>query len=412
MPSRRALLAGAAGLIAAGGLAETIHLGPITAPEPAPDTWPQVRYGPANTAGNPDAVIPEEPTIDWQAVALPSSNDTCVVVGPDTVYLGGAGVAAFQRADGSKRWRAEAPGHFLSLVGGTLFGASRSTPPGVDAGTIGPVAIEVADGSLRWQADEQRRIYHLLASDGAVYVGDHGRLLAFDSKTGRRRWSIARGYDAETFPMVHRGTLYGGLERLVRFEPRSLLDLTTLSGPAMRWETDYFDEMGPPTAVTDRIVFGSYQTHPTRRDPALVAFDTETGEQRWGVFEQKPEDEFFQVSTPAVVGIDGFVGLRGSGDDHRRYAIAKVTLTDGVVRWERALDQRVWQVAAGKERVVIGTAVPQDHPEAPKGSVRAYDRGNGREQWRIPTESPVGSLALADGTVFASTVRGGLLALR
>ena len=412
MPSRRALLAGAAGLIAAGGLAETVHLGPVTAPEPAPDTWPQVRYGPANTAGNPGAVVPEEPSIDWQTVALPLSHDTSVVVGPDTVYLGGAGVAAFQRPDGSRRWRAEAPGHFLSLVGGTLFGASRSTPPGFEPGTIGPVAIEVADGSFHWQADGQTMIYHILAGDDAIYVGDHGRLLAFDRQTGRQRWAVTRGYDAETFPMLHRGTLYGGLERLVRLESRSLLDLTTLSGPSMRWETDYFDEMGPPTAVADRIVFGSYQSHPTRRDPALVAFDIETGEQRWGVFDPEPEDEFFQVSTPAVVGIDGFVGIRGEGDDHRRYGLARVALTDGSVRWERALDQRVWQVAVGKERVVIGTAVPRDHPEAPKGSVRAYDRAKGRERWRVPTESPVGSLALVDGTVFASTVRGGLLALR
>lgn len=413
MPSRRALLAGAAGLTAAGGLAETVHLGAVTAPEPPPDTWPQARYGPANTAGNPDVVVPDDPSIDWQTVELPQSYDTTVVVGPETVYLGGAGIAAFDRGSGTRQWQEAAPGHFLSLANGVLFGASRSTPPGFEPGTIGPVAIDVETGSLRWQADGQTRIYHLIAGRDALYVGDHGRFLAFDRQTGRQRWAVTRGYDAETYPMIHGGSLYGGLERLVRFESRSLLDLATVSGPSMRWETDYFDEMDPPAATDDIVVFGQYHhTIAAESRPGLIAFDAHSGERLWDAVTPRPDDDRLEVGSPAIAESEGFVGIRNGSDETQQYAVAGLDLRTGEVRWRTAVDQRVWHLAVGRDVVIVGTAAPRDSAREQKGSIRALDRSDGRERWHIPTESPVSSLALVDGTIFTSTVRGGLLALR
>ncbi len=413
MPSRRALLVGAVGFTAAAGLADAVDIGPVTAPEPAPDTWPQDLYGPANTAGNPSVEVPAGASIDWRTAELPPSYATTVVVGPERIYLGGSGIVAFDRTDGTRQWRVEAPGHFLSFVDETLFGASPSVANGFDADTVGPVAIDVERGSPKWQADGLTRIYHIVASENALFVGDHGRLLAFDRQTGRRRWAVKHGYDAETYPMISDGTLFGGLERLVRFESRSLLDLVTFSGPSIRWETDYYDEMNPPTGINDRIVFGrNRHTVGDEHRPGLVAFDTTSGKQVWGTIEPRPEDDRLTVSSPAVVESDGFVGIRSGNDDDRRYAVASVDLGEGKVNWRRDVDQRVWTLAVGTETVVVGTAAPSESTASQKGAIQAFDRSEGSKRWRIPTESPIASVALVDGTVYASTVHGGILALR
>jgi hypothetical protein len=90
MPSRRALLAGTAGLVAGGGLlADRVHLGEVDAWTPDTDTWPLPRYDLANTAAVPDVTVPQDPTVDWTASVEPAVHALMgsFVVGPDRVVI-------------------------------------------------------------------------------------------------------------------------------------------------------------------------------------------------------------------------------------------------------------------------------------------------------------------------------------
>lgn len=413
MPSRRALLAGAVGIGGGVVLTENIHLGSIETEPPPPDSWTHARYGPTNTAANPEATVPADPSIDWQTVELPNSDTASVVVDRDAVYVGGMGIASLAKADGSTRWRIDRPGTNLALAAGTLIAApGRFAADRYDRDSIGPMALDPDTGKRRWQARTGAGIYHVVVADGTVFVGFHGRLVAFDAGNGYRRWSVHEGWDAESFPMVHRGRLYAALERLVEFGPRSFLDVATLSGPPAGWETDYFDEMDAPTAVGDRLIVGQYHFHQGTTDPPVYAFDARDGSVQWTALEPENETDLVGAPTPAVVGDQGFVGARYGTGEERRIAIAGIDLEDGSVRWKRPVDQWIRDLAAGRTAVVLATGADEDTESSPAGTVRAYDQSDGRELWRIPTESGVTSVAIVDGTVFASTDRGGVMAIR
>lgn len=413
MPSRRALLAGAGGVVSGAALAETVHLGPIEADPPPSDTWTHARSGPTNTAANPAARTPTDPSIDWQTVELPNADTTSVVVDRDAVFVGGTGIVSLARADGTPHWRVDRPGTNLALGAGTLVATPGRFPADrYDRNSIGPMALDPDTGKRRWQARTGAGIYHVVVADGTVFVGFHGRLVAFDAGNGYRRWSVHEGWDAESFPMVYRGRLYAALERLVGFGSRSLLDVATLSGPPTRWETDYFDEMDAPTVVGDRLIVGQYHFHQGATDPPVYAFDARDGSVLWTALEPEAETDLVGAPTPAVVGDQGFVAIRyGTGKD-RRIAVAGIDLEDGAVRWKRPVGQWIRDLAAGRNALVIGTGGEEDDRSSPPGTVRAYDRSDGRELWRISTEGAVTSVAMVDGTVFASTDRGGVMAIR
>lgn len=94
---------------------------PIESWTPPPDAWPLGRYGPARTAANLDASPTPEPSVAWTADPLEVGGS--LVVGPETVYVAGSGIAALARATGTVRWQADVPGGPLAVHDGTVFAA-------------------------------------------------------------------------------------------------------------------------------------------------------------------------------------------------------------------------------------------------------------------------------------------------
>ena len=161
MPSRRELLVatGLAGLGAVG--ASQVRLGPVDSWTPPPDAWPLRRYDPANTAANPDASPPSDPSVSWTAAPLGVSRDGAVVADRETVYAAGNGVAALDRTDGT-------------VVVATAGSDGETTKP---SGTIR--ALRAGDGSEVWRIDLDDAVLSIAPVDGTIFAATlGGRVIA------------------------------------------------------------------------------------------------------------------------------------------------------------------------------------------------------------------------------------------
>lgn len=404
MRSRRAVLAGA-GAVGAGGLvaASRVRLGDVTSWDPAADTWPLGRYAPASTARNPEATPPDDPAVAWTANPLLAGYDYGLVVGPERVYAGGAGVAALDRESGAGDWSrdaADAGGGPLALRGGTLYAAPDDDAPVRTAPALR--AFDAADGSERWAATGRgvREATALVVADGTVFVGTEAGIAAVDANTGRQRWAASTF--REPVVLVHDGRLHaaGGLVdggTAGRYRTRTLLDVPRGSSPPLAWTAD---AAGVPVALAaagDALVGGF--RHGTAGPPdaaGLKCFDPGGGGVRWRAV--GPTDSSRPAGGPLALTDDAVVaGIRRDGD-----AVAAFGLADGSERWRRGVDGRVVDLAIAGGTALVATAADR---------VRALRAADGTEQWRV-TVLEVQSVAPVDGAVFAVTSGGRVVALR
>ena len=411
MPSRRELLVatGLAGLGAVG--ASRVRLGPIDPWTPPPDSWPLRRYDPANTAANPNASPPSDPSVSWTAAPLGVSRDSAVVADREMVYAAGNGVAALDRTDGTVHWQSDGAGGPIAVRDDTVFVA-----PGYDQSSGDGVlrAIRI-DGVERWRqtsnpGQDALRVDSLVVADDTLFVGGRGTLRAYGAAAGRLRWSVAGG--SQNYLLVGDGRLHASMGPVARYRRRSLLSVGLHSPGTVAWETAYFGQPAALAATDTRLVAG-FDKSPTNGGPALVGIGPRDGAVRWSAFhaDDGAGGAVF-VGPLAAGGGDGTFGIIRESGDSRRYAVASCRLSDGTRLWRREVEQRVTDIARIAGTVVVATAGSDGETTEPSGTIRALRAGDGSEVWRIDLDDAVLSIAPVDETIFAATLGGQVIALR
>lgn len=422
MPSRRTLLAGGACLVAGAGVAaDRVHLGGIDAWTPSPDTWPLPRYDLANTGAATDAIVPEDPAVDWTgSVAAPSQFDPqSLVVDADRVYAGADGLAAFDRTDGARVWDEDRPVDALARRGERLFVA------GGGDGDARVAVHDAATGDAVWSHGLPARPAGLTVAAGMVLVTTRFGSVARERDTGIRRWG-GDDPDLRGPPLVHDGALFGhdGFE-LVRFRSRSVLDVPLRAPPAADWRT-----VAPGQTIHAPVGIGSRVLVPVQRfvartDPpasTLRAVDAATGEVDWRAVTTEERDVFLTTQSvvadadrgQACVGVYRQWASEPTTGEGFRASVRAFGLGDGSERWthEAGAGRFVRDVAYAIDDVLVATARSDGATGGRPGDVRALDPDDGRERWRVGFDAPVRTLAPVDGTVFALAGDGTVAALR
>lgn len=416
MPSRRRFLAGTA-LDGAGlaGVGSVVPIGDVASSDPPADTWPQMRRDAANTAST-DATLPSDPTVAWEAGAISNSFAATVLVDEDSVYVGGNGVAAFDRTSGGQRWSVRSTNDRLALHDGVVYAAAgcdtegERTLRGFDAGT----GAKQFETPLHDSHGHTTVAYGLVVTDDGLFVGGHGELLGF-GLDGSHRWTVSPPGSGVVRPMVHEGTLYATHPGYVhRYDSRTLLDTVLKRGPDPVWRGGEV-AVGPPTIVGDSLLIGNDQSQVDVRDPGVTAFDRTSGEQAWTAIEGPSGDgDRVQALTPARAGRErgrpvGVTAVsHGEGSD-RTLTVVGLNLDDGSVRWRRESDRVATAVAGVTDGFVVGEW--GENGDTLSGRIRVFGV-DGEERWTVELGSPVLDVAPAEEELFAVLGEGRVVALR
>lgn len=301
------------------------------ATDPAP--WPMFQRDAARRGATTASAI-EQPAVLWSSEVGITGWLNSPVIADGHVFVassgqlwnkpdGGDGVFAFTLA-GEQVWFRELPGdaNGIAYEGCRIFATS-------DAGVI--AALDARTGEPLWQREiEGGKLYtNPMPLGGRVYVGNaEGALFALDQATGETVWAKALG-----------GAIRGGVasdgERLfVGTQARLVAALDAADGKTV-WSQKLEDpaakEIYPtPTVVGSTVVFG-YARDTAYDDPALVAFDTVTGELAW------------QGTNPR--------GLSGGWGNLR----SSPALVDGVLVWGEPYSNRLVAADASSGEVLRST---------------------------------------------------------
>jgi outer membrane protein assembly factor BamB len=333
--------------------------------DPSPGPWPMFQRD-VRRHGAADAPAIDTPAIRWsREVGITGWLNSPIVAGGRVFVAssgqvwnkpdGGDGVFAFT-LDGEPAWFRQLPGD----ANGVAYARCRVFVTS-DAGTV--AALDSRTGEPVWERElEGGKVYsNPLPLDGRVYVGNaRGNLFALDQATGKTVW--AKALD---------GTVRGGVatdgERIfVGTQARLAAALDAETGKTV-WSRELSDpaatEIYPtPTVVGSKVVFG-YARDTSYDVPAMVAFDTRTGEPIWTG--TNPRD---------LTG--GWGNLRSSA-----------ALVDGTLVWGEPYSNRV---------VVADAQTGEVLRSSPSGMCMF-------EHWPSP--------AVADGLVYIPRHDGGLYAL-
>nr|WP_223184212.1 serine/threonine-protein kinase [Streptomyces sp. CBMA152] len=237
--SRRRLLYGAAGVVAAGGVAAA--------------TWALTHGSKSATSGTPrwrfttTGTVLSYPRVAGDLVYA-ASND-------GTLY-------ALAVADGTRRWSyttGAAIGSAPTVLGGSVY-------LGGDDRTL--YAFDALSGKVRWRFVTGGIVHTPVVTGGVAYVGsaDH-RLYAVDSADGNRRWAFTADNDTHS-PAVSGDTVYVGSS------DTNLYAVNANNGDK-RWAfTTKGAVSGIPCTASGLVYFGS-------TDGNLYAVDAGTGKQVW-----------------------------------------------------------------------------------------------------------------------------------
>jgi outer membrane protein assembly factor BamB len=342
----------------------------------------------------------------------------------------------------SVRWTWENPGEAQPRMAiqpavheGTVYAVDtsyfeeRATPTDGDGdGDTDPrrssvVAIDAETGDRRWSADTGNTPYEPPAvADGALLVPDFG-LTAFDAGDGEKRWTETfesavewdrdGQYDPEwTYtPTVVDGVTYVAIglghlfavdiadgEVLWSFAAEGA-DATLRAHVRRQHGGDAEDALQPfrdgrfsgPAAVVDGTVYASSW------DAGVYAVDAATGEKRWRYDVRTAAPVGFEPEAPSVADGTVYVPVGGAGV----HAVDAVT---GDLRWRfrrglgggGSLAVADGSVYASSARVVRGDTV---------GTLYALDADTGGVRWRHPWDSGQ-PLSVADGRVFVQNTFG------
>lgn len=329
-----------------------------------------------------------------------------VAVADGTVYVTGPttrtyeedsfGVAAYDAADGSLRWKNDDiivsdP----SVVGDTVYVAGEEL-----------FALDVADGSVRWQTefDPEEPIETQTVAYGAVFVVADGTLYALETDDGTVRWELdsvtassrdssEEALDFRATTAAANGVVYAAVEAQSA-AAGTRLALHPETGAEV-WRNERL-ERGPNEtirATETAVLFDSLSY-------ARTIVDAQTGE----VIVPEARSEGVDV----VIGNEMFVGA-----DDRTYEVGAIDPDDDT-SWQVDINRDIVSSVIGGDTVY--TYFPghelSDRPEYNKELV-AFDKYDGTEKWVIAeSDLPVGPIcAISDATIYV-VHDGDLVALR
>lgn len=283
--------------------------------------WSQSRGGPSHSgstaATGPDGLESSRWAIgdESQPASFPAVVDGTAYVGVGTAVLAvdnAAGAGQWQTTVGARIVHSPAVGEnnvFVTLEDGDLVALSRAdgteqwrvglggqpSPPTVADGTVYAgttndriAAFDAASGSVVWTDDRAISLRNPdtvttrptpAYADGTVYVNvnssDSG-LVALDAETGDEQWTQWFSDPTEALvPAVADGTV-----ALTFGYPDTRVTLLSTAGGIVQWEAT-LAERGTqfPAAVDDGLV--AIAVEPASGQTSLLAYDPDTGEERW-----------------------------------------------------------------------------------------------------------------------------------
>jgi outer membrane protein assembly factor BamB len=163
-------------------------------------------------------------------------------------------------------------------------------------------AFEPTDGSMQWEyrgADHLTGLSPAIGSDGAIYLGGEGALIAI-AADGTLRWRFERSGTAFLSPAIGSdGTIYVGTRAALYWSPESVFAVG--ADGTLRWAHPGRNCLSSPV-IDDRN-----RIYVTMDDGILLALNS-AGEEEW-MFEQ--QDDEWTTGTPAL-GSDGtlYLGTR------------------------------------------------------------------------------------------------------
>jgi outer membrane protein assembly factor BamB len=403
MPSRRRVLGGSAGLLAAlagcttgEDLAVTDTTRTTTEPRDSTTTttaggsssgpWRTFRGDAANTGVAAGSGPTTEPSVLWQAANAPRATAMPVTTESGVYAPSSDGTLYALSADGDVRWRASIEGRpwtpavvgdlVVVPTGEALVAFDRDgeeawrlpnrgffqQPAALDgmvvAGSFGrgAVLVDPADGTEVGRVADGWRAFEPVIADGVAFVAlsdnrnDAGAVAAIGAD-GEEVWRAGLDERATSRVGFADGTVYAGTDSGYVYA----LDAATGD---RQWRTSVGDWVTRgPTAGGGRVFAATLKG-------GFVALDTADGEEAWRV-------DLGASTDPVAVGD---LVLTDDGRD----AVVALDAADGAERWRLDTDGRMREgvrVAGG--RGVVGAAT---------GTVHAFDPATGEERWRHVTK--------------------------
>lgn len=189
--------------------------GPFTAPAVADETVYATNRGEWSIDTRLYAFDGSDGTIRWTFTIEDSGRNQATsapVVADGTVYVcSEASVYALNEADGSERWRFDAPGQYVRMpvIGdGTVYVGGENAIHAVDP----------SEGTELWRIDDLEPMrYPPVVVGDAIYAGEGRRIRAFDAGSGEELWRFPMRQplmapltvvDGVVFAMLSGGTFY------------------------------------------------------------------------------------------------------------------------------------------------------------------------------------------------------------
>lgn len=358
--------------------------------------WAAYRAGSGHTAR-----VRDEPALSGDSIGVAWEYEYGgePVVSDGTVYLwarteDGQAIHAIDAAAGTLEWAVDGLGDLS-----TPTVAYDTVYVGGDSLT----ALDAADGSVRWRREFESAVPAPTVAYERVYVADDdpegGRVVAFDAADGTVTWE--REGPLEKSPAHDDGT----------FEyPLEAIPLPVSNGAVYAGAGDF--------AVAFDAVTGAERWAESKREPVTGLLGTDdvvvsTGENPVAIDAETGEGQFLWYDGPRVNALDDEYAY--GCDDHRVYA-HDVSSGDRVWNTERH-PFGVGDPVVTEETVFVSFGFFEDPDLGHRsGSIVAFDRETGREEWTYSGDgddgfASVGSFVVSGDTIYATADRR-LVALR
>lgn len=223
LPSRRHVLLGLAGTVAAAGM-----------------SWAAAALAEHYYADHPVPPDAKKATGKW-LIGLPSAIASPPILAHGRVYVTTRGsLAAKDAATGTHLWSADTDASRTAVTSGGAYLVGRAYVKALDAATgknrwsfhadselygwlsvvdgvaytggkDAAYAIDVASGEQRWKFRLRRAMsWDPVVADGVAYIVGGGTVYAVNTATGERHWTFTAGDEVSTSPRLVDGVLYVG----------------------------------------------------------------------------------------------------------------------------------------------------------------------------------------------------------
>ena len=171
----------------------------------------------------------------------------------------------------------------------------------------GVIAVEAETGETVWWRKNEEGSTQISPITGAIHVYlsvPAGRFIALDPQTGQEIWRFQAKDELDASSVLADGRIYVGSAKA-----RTVYCLDSATGNLL-WEKEFDLEPDSVPAVADGVVVFSIE-HIGSDEAALIALDSQTGEQLWRV----PQKE--GNTSPSIMGDRVIIG----GGDFSAYAL-------------------------------------------------------------------------------------------